>query len=139
MLKEGEAVSDTDTELLLDTAAERQLVVLGVLVFETEIERVSVTETVEVREEVVVLETVGELVMEPVKVPDMEEDTLRLPLGVSELLTEDVAEGLKEELSDERSETDTLTDAEELIVRPEALGFTVKDTLSVRDTVSVSV
>jgi len=113
--------------------------VLTVPVLETDTERVPVTETVEVRDEVVVLETVGELVVDPVKLAETEDETLELPERDSVLLTEGVIVVTTLRVKEACGEPETLTEADELRVTPDALGLIVPDTLTVRDTVTVRV
>jgi hypothetical protein len=113
--------------------------VLTVPVLDTDIERVPVTEIVDVRDEVVVLETVGELVVDPVKLAETEDDTLELPERDSVLLTEGVIVGAMVRVKEGWAEPETLTEADELRVTPVALGLTVPEILTVRDTVTVSV
>jgi len=113
--------------------------VLTVPVLETDTERVPVTETVEVRDEVVVLETVGELVVDPVKLAETEDETLELPERDSVLLTEGVIVVTTLRVKEACGEPETLTGADERRVTPDALGLIVPDTLTVRDTVTVRV
>ena len=84
-------MAEEAAEELLVKATLLEVVVLTVGVFDTDIERVPVTETVDVREDVVVLDTVGEFVVEPVKLVEREDDILGLPVTDSVLLTEEVS------------------------------------------------
>jgi hypothetical protein len=120
-------------------AAERQFVALTVPVLDMDTEAVSVTETVDVREEVVVRETVPELVRDPLKVPEIDDEMLGLPERDAVELTEGVIVGTMVRVKDACGELETLTEAEELRVAPETVGPTLRETVSVRDTVSVSV
>lgn len=114
-------------EEVLVAAAERQLVVLTVPVLDTDIDRVPVTDTVEVRDEVVVLETVGEVVIDPVKLAETEDELLGLPEREVVLLTEDVTVSSIVRVRDGWAEAETLTEVDELRVTPVALGLTVPD------------
>lgn len=112
---------------------------LTVPVLDIDTEAVSVTETVDVRDEVVVLETVGELVIDPVKEPDTEDETLGLPDREAVELTEGVTVGMIVRVKEGCAEKEALTEAVELSVASETVGRIVPEMLSVRDTVSVRV
>jgi hypothetical protein len=96
-------------------------------VLDTDIDRVPVTETVEVRDEVVVLETVGELVVDPVKLAETEDELLGLPEREVVLLTEDVTVSSIVRVREGWAEAEALTEADELRVRTDTLGLTVPD------------
>jgi hypothetical protein len=114
-------------------------VTLRELVLDTVTDPVLVTETVDVRDEVVVLETVGELLIEPVKEADTEDDTLELPDRDAVELTEGVIVGTIVRVKEGSAEVEPLTEVEGLMVNHDTVGLTVIDTLPVRVTVSVRV
>jgi hypothetical protein len=126
---EVDEVDEAAAEELLVTAAERQLVVLTVPVFDTDIERVPLTETVDVRDEVVVLETVGELLVDTVKLVETEDDILGLPEREAEVLTEGVRVSSIVRVREACAEAEVLTEGDELRVRPDRLALTLPETV----------
>jgi hypothetical protein len=84
-------VGDAAAEALRVNATLLEGVVLTVVVFDTDIERVPLADTVDVREDVVVLDTAGELVVDPVKLVEIDDEILGLPVTDSVALTEAVS------------------------------------------------
>lgn len=84
-------MGDAAAEALRVNATLLEGVVLTVVVFDTDIERVPLADTVDVREDVVVLDTAGELVVDPVKLVEIDDEILGLPVTDSVALTEAVS------------------------------------------------